>query len=302
MLENPSPDPSVRTDKRTDKRTAKNASNRINQRGAATRREILILSVATALMLGWLYYRWHSLNSPDRLRQELAAVMPSFRVQVEGDIAKPGVYELPGGAVIEDLLAKAEPKLDISQLPRQWLEMPLRDGQKVQLWKRDGTPQLALGRMDGSVMGLLLIPLNLNDATEDELAALPGIGPSTAKAIVEHRQSHGPFRRLEDLTGIKGIGDKTVESLRYRAVVAPPSEATRTSDPSGAPPVPSDHAPASSTTRVVSGSLPEPGTDAATGSASGAASGSGSGSGSGSAPSDAAGGASVPDVHPTVGP
>ena len=55
--------------------------------------------------------------------------------------------------------------------------------------------------------------VNLNDASEDELTRLPGIGPAKARAIVEHRHGH-PFRKLDELTRVKGIGKKTFGRLR----------------------------------------------------------------------------------------
>jgi competence protein ComEA len=55
--------------------------------------------------------------------------------------------------------------------------------------------------------------VNLNDATEDQLALLPGIGAGKAHAIAEHRRAH-PFRRIDELTKVKGIGRKTFGRLR----------------------------------------------------------------------------------------
>jgi comEA protein len=62
-------------------------------------------------------------------------------------------------------------------------------------------------------------PLDLNAAAEAELVRLPGIGPVMAKRIVEYRQTHGPFKRLEDLRQIKGIGAKTYAKLAPLLVV-----------------------------------------------------------------------------------
>ena len=63
--------------------------------------------------------------------------------------------------------------------------------------------------------------VNLNDASETELALLPGIGPGKARAIAEHRHVH-PFRRIDELTKVKGIGRKTFGHLRpYLTIVGP---------------------------------------------------------------------------------
>jgi competence protein ComEA len=64
--------------------------------------------------------------------------------------------------------------------------------------------------------------VNLNSATPDELAYLPGIGPAKAHAIVEHRREH-PFKKLEDLTKVKGIGRKTFGKLKPYLTLAGPT-------------------------------------------------------------------------------
>jgi len=55
--------------------------------------------------------------------------------------------------------------------------------------------------------------IDLNGATPEELEQLPGIGPTRAHAIVEHRQAH-PFKKVDELTKVKGIGRKTFSRLR----------------------------------------------------------------------------------------
>ncbi len=62
--------------------------------------------------------------------------------------------------------------------------------------------------------------VDLNRADEDALQALPGVGPALARRIVEVR-AQGPFRSVEDLERVRGIGPATVERLRGRVTVAP---------------------------------------------------------------------------------
>ena len=62
--------------------------------------------------------------------------------------------------------------------------------------------------------------VNLNTASVDDLTGLPGIGPSYAKRIVEYREKNGPFKRVEDLLNVQGIGEKTLEKLRDRITVS----------------------------------------------------------------------------------
>jgi competence protein ComEA len=62
-------------------------------------------------------------------------------------------------------------------------------------------------------------PLNLNTATAAELQALPGVGASTAKLIIEHRQKNGGFKKIEELMNIKGIGEKSFLKLKPMVTV-----------------------------------------------------------------------------------
>ena len=57
-------------------------------------------------------------------------------------------------------------------------------------------------------------PVDLNRATAAELDALPGIGPATAQAIVDHREANGPFVSVDDLEAVRGIGPAKLEAIR----------------------------------------------------------------------------------------
>ncbi len=56
--------------------------------------------------------------------------------------------------------------------------------------------------------------VNINTANLKTLIQLPRIGPKTAQAIIDYRQQHGPFQKIEELDNVKGIGPKTLEKLR----------------------------------------------------------------------------------------
>lgn len=62
--------------------------------------------------------------------------------------------------------------------------------------------------------------VNLNSATEEELMLLPGVGPSKATRIVEWRKKHGKFKKVEDLTKVKGFGYKTFKKLKPHLAVS----------------------------------------------------------------------------------
>ena len=66
--------------------------------------------------------------------------------------------------------------------------------------------------------------IDVNTARDYELCLLSGIGEKTARAIIDYRDEHGPFERLEDLERVRGIGPKTVARLRPHLMCVPPSQ------------------------------------------------------------------------------
>ena len=61
--------------------------------------------------------------------------------------------------------------------------------------------------------------VNLNTATLDQLQTLPGIGPSTAKGILEHRTKIGKFTKIEEILNVKGVGEKKFQKIKDRLIV-----------------------------------------------------------------------------------
>ena len=72
----------------------------------------------------------------------------------------------------------------------------------------------------GALVGLLFSglawanPVNVNEADAERLASVNGIGPVKAERIVDHRDKHGPFKSLDDLVNVKGVGPKLLEKLK----------------------------------------------------------------------------------------
>jgi len=79
-----------------------------------------------------------------------------------------------------------------------------------------GECPLAAGELSAGALYTLGLPLELNGATAAALQTLPGVGPVTARRIVEDRRRRGPFRSVEALQRVRGVGPKTVARLRGR--------------------------------------------------------------------------------------
>ena len=127
-------------------------------------------------------------------------------VHVGGAVVEPGVRELAEGARVQDAVdaaggfadGAARDALNLSQE-----EAVLEPGAAVD--GGDAGSRAAASPTGGKI--------DLNRATAAELDALPGVGPSTAEKIVADREANGPFRTVEDLKRVSGIGDKKFADL-----------------------------------------------------------------------------------------
>lgn len=130
-------------------------------------------------------------------------------VQAAGAVVHPGVYTLPAGSRVQDLIFAAGGAAAGADPDALALATVLVDGQRVEV------------PLEGEVVAIDPLapvapsgPLDLNRATADQLDELPGVGPSTAAAIVEHRTANGPFSSIEDLLDVRGIGPAKLDAIR----------------------------------------------------------------------------------------
>jgi competence protein ComEA len=68
--------------------------------------------------------------------------------------------------------------------------------------------------------GVAFAVVNINSASEKQLAELDGIGPAKAKAIIDYRKKNGPFKSTEDLKKVNGIGDATFDKIKGDLVLS----------------------------------------------------------------------------------
>ena len=146
-------------------------------------------------------------------------------VYVTGAVKRPGVYRLPLDSRLADAVLQAGGFIDSAEIAKVNLADKVIDGDQIVIPGAVSvpTPILTIG---GD--GILVTPtppagepVDINTATVEELDALPGIGLTAAKAIVEYRTTNGRFTRVEDLLKIPGIGPTTLDQLRGLVIVRP---------------------------------------------------------------------------------
>ena len=141
----------------------------------------------------------------------------TISVYVSGAVYKPDVYRLPLNAIVKDAIAAAGGATADADLDRINLAMRLSDQMHVHV-PRQGE---AIPTPDKKSPATLSAPVNINTATLEELDTLPGIGPAIAKAIIDYRTANGPFKKIEDINAVKGIGDALFAKIKDMITVGP---------------------------------------------------------------------------------
>jgi competence protein ComEA len=135
-------------------------------------------------------------------------------VDVSGAVAQPGVYHLPVGSRVQDAITAAGGLLENAYAETINLAMPLNDGTKVLIPAIPEPQTAADGETIASPAQSASILININTASSDQLQELPGIGQAKAQAIIDYRESYGPFSAIEQLMNVSGIGPATFERLK----------------------------------------------------------------------------------------
>lgn len=132
-------------------------------------------------------------------------------VYVSGAVAAPGLVHVRTESRVADVIAAAGGALPRADLNAVNLAAPVLDGQHVSVPERGRHVAAENVTSDGKVA--------INQAGVEDLQRLPGVGPVLAEKIYAYREAHGPFRVVEDLLDVPGIGEGKLAALRDAVVV-----------------------------------------------------------------------------------
>jgi competence protein ComEA len=134
-------------------------------------------------------------------------------VDVKGAVKRPGIYKAVQSERVNDLIIRAGGFSPDAQEEGVNLAQKVTDEMVIYVPKEgeEGTDTPLIQTEDKL--------LNINKAVEQDFDGLPGIGPAKAKAIVDYRTENGPFKAVEDLKEVSGIGEATFERLKENITV-----------------------------------------------------------------------------------
>lgn len=141
-------------------------------------------------------------------------------VYVSGAVVSPGVYAVPEGSRVCDVVALAGGLRDDAAQGAVNLARKVSDGEQIAVPTQDeaaaGPSSSAASSSAGDAPNTAAAggPVNINTASVEQLDTLPGVGPATAQAIVDERTANGPFASVEDIQRVAGIGEKKYEKLK----------------------------------------------------------------------------------------
>jgi competence protein ComEA len=180
------------------------------------------------------FWGYQKLSSPDQSWNPsitaIAGPNDKFPVHVAGAVAQPAVITGTREMLVQDAIEAAGGAIPEADLSRLNLAAKLLPNTRLYVpTKGDGTSNEELGvygPLGGSVTGSAVGAasslggfIDINSADASELDKLPGVGPAIAQRIIEYRQANGPFRSVDDLIHVKGIGPKKMEQIRPMATV-----------------------------------------------------------------------------------
>lgn len=146
-----------------------------------------------------------------------------LRVYVSGAVRHPDVYTLPPDSIVRDLVQMAGDFTSDAATDAVNLALPLSDGMHVHIPAQQdvagalpvvSAPLPPANSLDAAAPTGSGTLININTATLEELDTLPGIGPSTAQKIIDHRATHGPFLTIEAILDVSGIGPAKYEQIK----------------------------------------------------------------------------------------
>ena len=178
--------------------------------------KILAAGSAVAILAGGIFYYHSSQNETIDLQNEIVYEDQTSAVEyiepentivvyITGAVQNPGVIDIPEDSRVIDAINAAGGLTSSADLEAINMAQRVKDGQ------HENDNRIAAKKPTSTRKNSLV---NINTADESELISLPGIGPATAKKIIDYRENNGAFIEIEDIKKVRGIGQSKFENMK----------------------------------------------------------------------------------------
>ena len=209
---------------------------------------VLLLIIIGAITGGSIYY----LNNKKEPQKEAVTLKKKeikkekeveevvlYQVDIKGEIRSPGIYQIKENSRVMDVINMAggltenanTTVINLSKKVSDEMVIIIYSNQEVEDFKKtkeletqvqssciqkeeNAVKNDACIEIDNYQDGQVLGKININTATLEQLTALPGVGESKAKSIIEYRNTNGNFNSIEDIKNVTGIGDSLFDKIK----------------------------------------------------------------------------------------
>lgn len=190
-----------------------------------TNREKYLVGIIIILIGALLF----SLNKPVREEKKEPSIIieeednkvsaTKVVVHIGGAVKSPGLYYLPSDSRVADAIQAAGGPTSDADLDAINLASKVVDGSKVLVPSKVRELNDSITEETFKTESSNTKKININTASAKELEELPGIGPALASRIVSYRETNGPFKSIEELKKVSGIGEKRFEAIKDLIIV-----------------------------------------------------------------------------------
>ena len=182
--------------------------------------QCLLLALAFLIFL-LLYSRMDHPPSPPVSTERFHEVV----VEVSGTVSHPGIYLFRTRPSLKEVLEKAGGIGGMDPVPQPLSSGEVEAGTRIVVVKENpGEIKVKSGRMEAQKLLVFSIPLDLNRASIEDLSLVPGIGDALAAEIIALREKKGPFRSVQELIEVRGMGHKKWKKVYPYVTVKPGGE------------------------------------------------------------------------------
>ena len=216
------------------------------------RKQIIIGIVGLLIIVGGIsfgIYQWNQ-NKPKKPKSEIILTKKKetkkeepvevlFQVDIKGEVKVPGIYKLKESSRVSDVIEQAGGLTENANTSVINLSKKIMDEMVIIIYSNEQVENFTktkeieqeqisacIGKEETSIQndacieidnykdGQILEKININTATLEQLTALPGVGESKAKSIIDYRNTNGLFKTIEDIKSVTGIGESLFAKIK----------------------------------------------------------------------------------------